>query len=193
MKKLVLLLFCLVAFVSVTFSQDYIVRKNGDEIKAIISEVGHTEVKYKKFDLPNGPVFSILKSDLFMIRYQNGSKDVFNEVAENKPAPKSTADLISQAKSDARRSYKGKKSGAGWTNASTIVLSPLFGVIPAAICASNEPAEENLRVPDPEQMKNNEYANAYRDEAHKIKKRKVWTAFGIGTGVWLLIITLFAQ
>ena len=193
MKKSMFLLFCAVALISSAYSQDYIMKKNGEEIKAIISEVGQSEVKYKKHDLPNGPVFTILKSDIFMIRYENGSKDVFNEVAMNKPSAKSTSDLVSQGKSDARRSYKGKNSGAGWTNATTIVLSPLFGVIPAAICASNEPAEENLRVPDPELMKNNEYANAYRDEAHKIKKRKVWTAFGIGTGVWLLIVTLFAQ
>lgn len=184
------LLFCAVALISSAYSQDYIMKKNGEEIKAIISEVGQSEVKYKKHDLPNGPVFTILKSDIFMIRYENGSKDVFNEMTGNKQAQKSTADLVSQAKSDARRSYKGKKSGAGWTIATTLVLSPLVGVIPAAICASSEPSEENLKAPDQELMKNNEYNIAYREEAHKIKKKKIWTGFGIGTGVTLLFVLL---
>jgi hypothetical protein len=152
--------------------------------------VGHSEVKYKKHDSPNGPVFTILKSDIFMIRYENGSKDVFNEMTANKPAQKSTSELISQAKSDAKRNYKGKKSGAGWTTATTIVLSPVLGVVPAAICASNEPSDDNLKAPDPELMKNNEYNNTYTDEAHKIKRRKVWTGFGIGSGVWLAILLL---
>ncbi len=186
-----LLLFCTVAFITGAYSQDYIMKKNGEEIKAIISEVGHSEVKYKKHDSPNGPVFTILKSDIFMIRYENGSKDVFNESSSVKPVEKkSSIDIIADAKTDAKRNYKGKKSGAAWTTATTVVLSPVFGVIPAAICASNEPNDDNLRAPDPELMKNNEYKNAYTDEAHKIKRRKVWTGFGIGSGVWLAILLL---
>jgi len=45
-------------------------------------EVGTAEVKYKKFDNLNGPVFSMLKSDLLMIKYQNGTSDDFNKEAQ---------------------------------------------------------------------------------------------------------------
>ena len=44
-----------------------------------IIEVGTSEVKYKKIDNLNGPIFSILKSEVSMIQYENGSKDVFKE------------------------------------------------------------------------------------------------------------------
>ena len=190
MKKLTFLaIFAIATFAS--FSQDFIIKKNGEEIKAVISEVGQTEVKYKKYDLDKGPIFTILKSDIFMIRYQNGSKDVFNEPTASKESEKkSSVDIIADAKADAKRNYKGKKSGAGWTTATSIVLSPVLGVVPAAICASNEPSDDNLRAPNPELMKNNEYRNAYTEEAHKIKRRKVWTGLGIGSGVWLVLILL---
>ena len=44
-----------------------------------IIEVGTAEVKYKKLDNLNGPVFSMLKSDLLMIKYQNGTSDDFSK------------------------------------------------------------------------------------------------------------------
>ena len=34
-------------------------------------------IKYKKFDNPNGPLYTILKSEVFLIKYENGTKDVF--------------------------------------------------------------------------------------------------------------------
>ena len=65
-------------------AQDIIVKKNGDEIKAKIIEVGTTEIKYKKFEnLQTSPIYSIYKSDVFMIKYADGSKDVFNNETPN--------------------------------------------------------------------------------------------------------------
>jgi hypothetical protein len=56
-----------------------IITRNGDIIEAKIIEVGVTEIKYKKCSNKEGPSYSILKSDVFMIKYKNGDKDVFNE------------------------------------------------------------------------------------------------------------------
>jgi hypothetical protein len=74
-------LLLLLMFISVKtlFAQDFIIKKNGDELKVKVTEVGTTEIKYKKFDnLETSPVYSILKSEVFMIKYADGSKDVFN-------------------------------------------------------------------------------------------------------------------
>jgi hypothetical protein len=61
---------------------DIITFKNGEEVKAIVTEVGTSEVKYKKCDNKNGPLYSVKKSEVFMIKYANGSKDFFgNQVA----------------------------------------------------------------------------------------------------------------
>ena len=55
---------------------DIIVLNNGEEIEAKVLEVGLSEVKYKKCDNPDGPVFIESRSTIFMIKYQNGTKTV---------------------------------------------------------------------------------------------------------------------
>jgi len=79
MKQSILILFAIIFTMTGAFSQDIITTKTGEDILAKIVEVGHTEIKYKKFDNPEGPQFTILKSDVLMIRYENGTKDIFTE------------------------------------------------------------------------------------------------------------------
>lgn len=57
--------------------QDVIIKQNGDEIKAIVEQVLEMEIMYRKFENPTGPIYSIAKAEIFMIKYKNGSKDVF--------------------------------------------------------------------------------------------------------------------
>jgi len=64
------------------FAQDVITKKNGDEIQALVQEIGDLEVKYKKFDNPNGPNYTLKKEEIFMIKYANGSRDVFGAISE---------------------------------------------------------------------------------------------------------------
>ena len=59
------------------FAQDTIVFKTGEELKAIVQEVGIETVKYKKYTNADGPVYTVPKSDVFMLKYQSGGKDVF--------------------------------------------------------------------------------------------------------------------
>ena len=72
------LVFCLqVIFLADKLSaQDIIVLKNGDEIKSKVTEVEADQVKYKKWDNQDGPSYTANKSDIFMIKYQNGTKFV---------------------------------------------------------------------------------------------------------------------
>lgn len=59
------------------------IKRNGDIIEVKVIEVGVSEIKYKKCEHLDGPIYSILKSDVFMIKYSNGEKDVFKE--DSKP------------------------------------------------------------------------------------------------------------
>lgn len=77
LKILLVTVFVFLATVLHSYGQDVIVQKNGDEIKAKVEQVLDTEIKYRKFDNPGGPVYSIKKAEVFMIKYENGSKDVF--------------------------------------------------------------------------------------------------------------------
>ncbi len=59
-------------------AQDVIVKKDGSTILSKVLEVGQEEIKYKKFDNLEGPTYSIQKSELQSINYQNGAKDTFS-------------------------------------------------------------------------------------------------------------------
>ncbi len=192
MKKIILTTLTTIGTLTFSFSQDVITKKSGEDIQAKILEVAQNEIKYKKFDNQNGPSFSIAKSDILIVRYQNGTKDVFSDATKStETTTVSSIDMRAKARQDAMTNYKGKKSGAGWTAATSIVLSPILGLIPAIACSSSEPNEDNLNYMDSELMKDNTYNQAYREQAHKTKKKKIWTNYGIGSGVWLLLIILF--
>jgi hypothetical protein len=90
---------CLVTVIFTLFTgvfvhgQDIIVQKNGDEIKARVEQILDTEIKYRKPDNLTGPLYTVKKADVFMIRYGNGTKDVFGEqpvvsAAEKAPVKK---------------------------------------------------------------------------------------------------------
>ncbi|HLP19950.1 MAG TPA: hypothetical protein VK174_06595, partial [Chitinophagales bacterium] len=66
MKKIITLLFAAMAFANVIVAQDNIILRTGDEINAKVQEVGLTDIKYKRTDNPNGPLYTILKRDVFM-------------------------------------------------------------------------------------------------------------------------------
>lgn len=79
MKKTFLILVNLLFILNVVFSQDIMTKKNGEEIQCKVIEVTPDLVKYKKFNNLDGPIYSIPIKDIFMLKYENGGKDVFND------------------------------------------------------------------------------------------------------------------
>jgi len=63
-------------------AQDIIFLKNGDEIQSIVQEIGIEYVKYRKFENQTGPIYNVSLVEIFMIKYENGTKDMFNETAK---------------------------------------------------------------------------------------------------------------
>jgi len=80
MKKLIILiLFPLLAFTQ-NENCDNIIYRNGEEVFGNVSEISSQFIKYKKCDNLNGPMYSLEKSKILMIKYKNGTKDVFNAI-----------------------------------------------------------------------------------------------------------------
>lgn len=76
-------LFLLFGFVAMTANaQDVIVKKDGSTILSKVIKIGTSEVEYKKFSNQNGPTYSILKSDILAINYENGEKDTFADTKQ---------------------------------------------------------------------------------------------------------------
>lgn len=78
-----------ILIISKLFAQDFIIKSTGDEIKAKVLEITINEIKYKKFTDLEGPIISILKSEVFMIKYANGTSyaiDPFETVSKRELA-----------------------------------------------------------------------------------------------------------
>jgi len=58
-------------------AQDMIVKKDGSIVKVKIVEVGDDIIKYKKFGNLDGPLYSVSKSNLTSINYENGEVEKF--------------------------------------------------------------------------------------------------------------------
>jgi len=132
-------------------AQDVITQNNGDEIKAKVLEVGTTEIKYKKSDNLGGPTYSLFKSDVFMIRYQNGTKDLFghgtdpvvqkDQVVQKKPMTKYDS-IVANADENFK---SGNFTGAKVLYTSALVLKPTAVFLKDQVTACNT-ALESQRV-----------------------------------------------
>jgi opacity protein-like surface antigen len=77
MKIIILSLFVLIS--SKSYSQDIIYKKDGSEIETKIVEITNDMIKYKRFDQQTGPLRNMPKSDVFMIIYEDGTKEVLKK------------------------------------------------------------------------------------------------------------------
>ncbi len=77
MKRIFLIL-VLSGIQFISFAQDVIFTKNGKQINSIIIEVTPNQIKYKKFEDKEGPVYIIQKNEVSKIDYQNGTTDVLS-------------------------------------------------------------------------------------------------------------------
>ena len=80
MRRVILALLLLLPCLLVQ-AQDVLLKRNGDEIQVKVQEITLNEIKYKRYDNLEGPVISIAKQDVFMIKYENGTKEVFHDAA----------------------------------------------------------------------------------------------------------------
>ncbi len=140
MKKSLLLLILLLNVAKI-HAQDIIILKSGDEIKSMVVEVLSDQIKYKKFENKTGPSYGIEKSKIFMIRYANGSKDVFNQASSTPkaaPAPRPVVRTVyaeprteaqPQYRSEARPQYRSAPVRKAPVYGNSYVRSMIYGGI----------------------------------------------------------------
>ena len=71
-----LILFCLVG---TGMSQDVIAKKDQSTIMSKVLEITNTEIKYKKWNNQDGPTYSIDRSEVVSINYENGEVEKFSD------------------------------------------------------------------------------------------------------------------
>ncbi|MDQ6480478.1 hypothetical protein [Dyadobacter sp. LHD-138] len=90
----ILFLFCFF-FVTLTGSltaqtvrkNDVIVRKDNEKIEVVITEIDANTIRYKKVSDPDGPVFTVNKTDISSILYGNGEVEKFDKPTDEYFAP----------------------------------------------------------------------------------------------------------
>ena len=85
MKKVLLFLIALIGFGVGVNAQDIILKKDGSEIKTKVLEISDQQIRYKDYDFLEGPTRVINISEIFMITYANGRKEVFNTQTKQSP------------------------------------------------------------------------------------------------------------
>lgn len=91
------LISCILLFIGHTaLAQDIIIKQDASEIKAHIEEVGDELIKYRRHSNPSGPLYSIRKTEVFMIRYENGEQETMKAAKEAASATPSKINYTSR-------------------------------------------------------------------------------------------------
>lgn len=207
MKRIILTVLSSIFTLSLGYAQDIITRTSNTVIKARVIGYTSTEIKYKKYNKQSGPTYTIPKSDVLMIQYENGFKEVLSDKRENSvkgekdtiPTIKDTVptitlageDLYIKGRKDASVNYDGYV-GAGTGTLLTGLISPLVGLIPAVICSTTPPQDINLNYPDAKLIKDPEYYRGYVQQSKKIKQGKVWANWGTALAVNLFAVVILS-
>jgi len=94
MKKFFILAVLFLTLAVFANAQDIIVLVNGNMIDAKILEILPSEIRYRRFDNLNGPVYVINKNEVYSIRFENGTVEVISQavvLGQQAPPPASAA------------------------------------------------------------------------------------------------------
>jgi hypothetical protein len=60
-------------------SCDVIMLRNGETVRARVTEIGLSEIRYWKCTMQDGPLFVVLKAEVLKIRYHTGREESFSQ------------------------------------------------------------------------------------------------------------------
>ena len=97
LHKIVFVVFLMISFKGL--SQDIIIKNDKNEIKSKVIELTEDLIKYRKFTMLDGPIYSINKSEVFMIVYKNGTKEYIKTKENQTTAESSKINNVTATKS----------------------------------------------------------------------------------------------
>ena len=74
-----MVLSALMLFAVSAFAQDYVTKRTGEDIAAIVDEVGPDYIRYRLWEEPDGVLYTVNKSDVLLIRYATGRNEGFDQ------------------------------------------------------------------------------------------------------------------
>lgn len=185
-----LLVFCGLLLTLRATAQDVILLSTGEELAGKVLTITPELVTYLN---PTADTLRVAATQVFLIRYSNGTKDVFQQQATAPPLPGLTKeDAYAQGRRDARAYFKAP--GVFWgTYGATIITSGyggLGGVATGLGMSLAPPKEQNFRVPNPALLKDPSYVAGYRHQAQNKKIGSAAGGFGAGLGTMVVFVAV---
>ncbi len=180
MKNLFVILASIFISILSVKAQDIITMKSGDELNGKILRLNPKNVLFSPKGIKD--TVSISREDVVKLRYQSGTIVNLTNSRDANTSHSTTYDSMYYAGvEDARKYYIGYKGASSGTLVAGLAFP--FNIIPAIACSITVPQEQNLSIPDSKLSDNPAYKTGYKNQAHKIKKQKVWKNYAIGSGV----------
>lgn len=166
------------------YSQDVIIKMNGDELEVKVKEILINEIKYVDLTYTEGPVYTIPKSDVFMIKYPSGKKDlILNSFKEHELNISS----FHLGKKDAKLLYTDNKPL--WES---LIVTSIFapaGIV-NGIIVSTIPAKLDFEGIDENKLNDIYYKNGFKKKAQAKKIKKVAIGFGLGIPINIVLFVI---
>jgi hypothetical protein len=183
-----------ILFICKTLSaQDTITLVTGTKLLVEIKEINDEYVLFSLW--PDTIITRIPIDRVQSSSYMDGKSILFNLNPEEvklalDSLPSDSAATVAMARIDARNNYK-NSSGAGIGSfVATVLGTPILGLFVAIPVSSTPPSDTKLNPPNKALFENKIYYDAYRKEAHKIKKGRVWTGFGLGVTLDAILVAI---
>ena len=186
-KILLITLLCLSS--GLAFAQDEIILVSGDKVMGKVLEITLESILYQPQDSLESITMTLPKKEVFMIRYANGTKSVFQEnlpstTSPIEASPASPQQMYALGQQDARLYYKG--NGALWGSAACALT--FYGLVGSVVIAAVKPEVRPDRVSDVNLIADPNYYMGYQKTAHRRKIGKAAIGAGIGSAVLPVVI-----
>ena len=133
-----------IVFKASTFDDcDNIILRNGDEVRAKVIEVQEELIKYRKCDNLSGPLYSVKKVDVYLVKYANGTKELMKEKNQDTQAAVITKTMSNNTPAPAE--IEKPNDSDVLTNEKIIKLSKL-GLQPTIIVSKIQTSETSFDV-----------------------------------------------
>ena len=172
-----LIMLCMGSIASAQNAVDVVSLKNGSVIKGTIVEMQLDSIV--KIQTSDGSLFVYKVGEVEKITKE---VQVSTATTHSNGGFNGSMDggLCYQAEEDCKLHYDGKGAHVGGIVLTSLILSPLVGLIPAATAANDQPNIEGLRCPNPDLYKTNtEYKRCYDSQAKRMRSKKAWTTWGV--------------
>jgi hypothetical protein len=181
------------------YSQDLIIKKNGEEVVGKVVKMADDTIHYRMLSDANGPLYYVLRQEVAQVQLatEPGQKQL-SQLPQVAPVPIDYAststgraantagssynanELVYRGRQDALMYYKGQ--GPMWGTAGATFLFPPAGLVTGIVMASVRPNIDATFNPNMQLMQEPVYREAFQKQAHRRKIGKAAAGFGIGMG-----------